>query len=287
MTKSIFADNGPYIMGIVNVTPDSFSDGGKFLSPRSAIDHACRLIDEGADIIDIGGESTRPGAVTISAQEEMDRVLPVIEGLKDCGKLISIDTRNAVTMNAAILAGAGMINDISALDNDKDALAIVAKSGVHICLLHMQGTPQTMQKSPSYNNVVTEVFEYLRKRIEICEAAGIEKSRIIADPGIGFGKGFEHNISLIRCVSEYRKLGVPILVGLSRKRFIEDIAKRCAEDQQMVLKPAQRVPGSLAAALWCVSQGAHIVRVHDVGQTRQALDVWHTLSPLPCGERVG
>jgi len=265
-----FLNGGPYLMGVVNVTPDSFSDGGKFLSAQQAIDHAKRLIDEGADIIDIGGESTRPGAAPVSVQEEMDRVLPVIEALKNGGKLISIDTRNAATMQAALNAGAGMINDVTALSG-AESLKIAAHHKAMICLMHMQGTPQTMQHDPQYNNVVQEVFDYLQQRIETCLAAGIAKDRIIIDPGIGFGKNLSHNLELLRNADTFCELDVPVLLGLSRKRFIADIL------QQDV--PAQdRLPGSLAAALYGLQQGVQILRVHDISATKQALAVFQALA---------
>lgn len=260
----------PILMGILNVTPDSFSDGGRFLDTQKAIGQAHRMIEEGASIIDIGGESTRPGAVPVGAGEEMARVLPVIEGLKGCGTTISIDTRHAVTMRAAVAAGATMINDVSALRHDPNSLQVAAESKARICLMHMQGTPQDMQKNPSYQNVVPEVFDFLRERIAVCEAAGIEKSRLIVDPGIGFGKTFDHNISLIRNIAEFTKLGAPVLLGVSRKSFIEKICPGSAPDQ--------RVAGSVAAALWAWSQGATIFRVHDVAQTAQAFRVMQAVS---------
>lgn len=263
----------PVLMGIVNVTPDSFSDGGRFTDPERAASHARRLVAEGAGIIDIGGESTRPGARPVPATEEIERVVPVIERLRDCGAVISIDTRHAATMKAAVAAGATMVNDVSALSHDPESLPFLAgtgaAAGVKICLMHMKGDPQTMQDRPVYEDVVREVYDFLAARIALCETSGIERNRLVIDPGIGFGKGFEHNIELIRSVSEFRKLGVPILVGASRKSFIGRI---CA-DFLPPSEPAQRVAGSLAAALLCWQQGASIFRVHDVAETRQALAV--------------
>lgn len=259
----------PVLMGIVNVTPDSFSDGGQFTDPDRAAAHALRLIGEGADIIDIGGESTRPGAQAVTPAEEIDRVVPVIERLRGCGAIISIDTRHAATMRAAVAAGAGMVNDVSALCHDPDSLPFVAQAGVKLCLMHMKGEPRTMQERPVYRDVVTEVYDFLVDRVTQCETSGIGRDRLVIDPGIGFGKGLEHNIELIRNVSKLKNIGVPILIGASRKRFISQI---CA-DVVPPAEPAQRVAGSIAAALHCWAQGASIFRVHDVAETRQAFAV--------------
>jgi len=264
-----FFNKGPYIMGIVNVTPDSFSDGGLYDRAQAAIEHGFRLAGEGADIIDIGGESTRPGAAPVSAQAEMDRVLPVIEGLKGCGKLISIDTRNAATMRGALAAGAGMINDVSALRHDPDSLKIAAAARVPVCLMHMQGDPQSMQTAPQYDDAVKDVLDFLNRRIAACEAAGIGRNLIVADPGIGFGKTFAHNMDILRNIAQFRKLDVPVLIGVSRKSVIGKLA---GEDD-----PARRAAGSVAAALWCLRQGAALFRVHDVAQTRQAFAVASSL----------
>lgn len=264
-----YFDKGPYIMGIVNVTPDSFSDGGRFIDPARAIAHARQLIAEGADIIDIGGESTRPGATPVSPQEEMDRVIPVIEGLKDCGKLVSIDTRHAATMRAALAAGAGMVNDVTALAGDPDSLRTVAEAGVPVCLMHMKGTPADMQNNPSYVNPAQEIGTFLQQRIDICKTAGILKKNIIVDPGIGFGKALSHNLDIIRSVSEFGKTGVPVLVGASRKRFIQEIFPGA--------ETHQRLGGSLAVALWCLRQGVTLFRAHDVAQTKQAIAVYRAL----------
>lgn len=254
-------------MGIVNVTPDSFSDGGRYFSPEKAVAHGLRLVEEGADILDIGGESTRPGAVPVTPQEEIDRVMPVIEGLKGCGRRISIDTRHAATMRAALAAGAGMINDVTALTGDPDSLDAARSADVPVCLMHMRGMPGTMQDNPVYEDVVADVFAYLGQRIAACEAAGIEKSRLIVDPGIGFGKTAAHNTNLLGHLRRFHDLGVPLLIGVSRKRFIDALCER-------PILPQDRVPGSLAAALFALTQGAHIFRVHDVAVTRQAFRVW-------------
>lgn len=251
-------------MGVVNVTPDSFSDGGAFFDPAAAVSHGFRLAEEGADILDVGGESTRPGAVPVSAQEEMDRVLPVIEGLKGCGALLSIDTRHAATMREAVRAGAGMINDIHALRGE-GSLAAAAESGVPVCLMHMRGQPGAMQDAPAYDDVVSDIMDFLTQRIESCVAAGIPKSRIVIDPGIGFGKTLLHNVEILKNIKTFKELNVPVLIGVSRKSFIEKICPGVA--------PADRLPGSLAAELWALQQGADILRVHDVAATRQAVAV--------------
>ena len=257
----------PLIMGIVNVTPDSFSDGGKFFDPEKAIQHGFKLLEEGADILDIGGESTRPGAIPVSIDEEIRRVVPVITALAKTNKLVSVDTRHGQVMQAAIEAGAGFLNDIHALQ-EKNSLEIAAQSKAFVCLMHMKGTPQTMQDNPVYENVVDEVFDFLKSRIQACADAGIEKNKIYADVGIGFGKTLEHNLELLRNLDQFHKLGVKILLGTSRKKFIENIAG-----------PSEnRLGGSLATALWGYQKGAHIIRVHDVAETRQVIQVWSVLS---------
>jgi len=261
----------PRIMGIVNVTPDSFSDGGQFESTDAAIQHGLQCIVEGADILDIGGESTRPASVIISPDEEQRRILPVIEGLKNAGALISVDTRNASTMRAAVQAGAGMVNDISALTHDVDSMDVVRGSDCRICLMHMQGTPQTMQTKPQYDDVVTEVYDYLAGRISACEAQGISKDRLMIDVGIGFGKTVGHNIALFQSLSLFHELGVDVLLGASRKRFIEAI---CGES----IPADQRLAGSLAAVARGCQSHAQVVRVHDVFETRQFIDVYCAVS---------
>ncbi len=256
----------PILMGIVNVTPDSFSDGGKFLSTQAAIEHALKLRDEGAKILDIGGESTRPGADVVSPQEEQDRVIPVLEGLKDCGVLLSVDTRNAATMRAAIAAGAGMVNDVSALTHDAQSTAVVAGADVYVCLMHMKGTPETMQSSPVYEDVVGEVRDYLQGRMEVCLATGVVQNRIILDPGIGFGKTLEDNFNILKNMDKFLNLGASVLLGASRKRFIEGICPHTP--------PQDRLGGSLAAVLASYAHGVRIFRVHDVAQTHQALEIF-------------
>lgn len=257
----------PLVMGIVNATPDSFSDGGQHLRRDAAITHAQRLIAEGADIIDIGGESTRPGAQPVSAQEELDRVLPIIEGLRGISVPLSVDTCKPEVMRAAIAAGVQMINDINALQ-DAAALDAVAASGVAVCLMHKQGNPQTMQQQPHYQNVVTEVRDFLRERLATAEAAGIARERIVIDPGFCFGKTLAHNLDLLRHLGNLRELGVPVMAGLSRKSMLGTITGR---------KVGDRVAASVAAALIAVQHGASIVRAHDVRETVDALKIWNAV----------
>ncbi len=257
----------PRIMGIVNVTPDSFSDGGKLGSVQAAVAHALELEAMGADILDIGGESTRPGAALVPVEEELSRVLPVLKALREkTDALISIDTRKAPVMAAAAEAGVDIINDVSALTFDPDALKVAAETRLPVMLMHAQGDPETMNDEPVYQDVVLDVFDFLEKRIFACEAAGIPKSRIIADPGIGFGKHLHHNIAVLASMSLYHGLGVPLLLGASRKKLIGQLCN--------VELATERVPGSIAAALSSISQGVQIVRVHDVSETKQAICVW-------------
>jgi dihydropteroate synthase len=261
----------PRIMGIVNVTPDSFSDGGKWYDPTTAINHALRLADEGADILDIGGESTRPGSDAVPLEQELKRVLPVLEGLRSrTDKLISIDTRKAEVMRQAAAAGADILNDVSALTHDPAALETAAETGLPVMLMHAQGDPKTMNDDPQYSDVVLDVFDFLEQRVKACEAAGIAKAKLIVDPGIGFGKHLPHNIAVLSALSLYHGLGVPVLLGASRKKLIGQL---CNVDD-----PEARVPGSLAAALSAASQGVQLIRVHDVAATRQALSVWEAAS---------
>jgi dihydropteroate synthase len=256
----------PRIAGIINVTPDSFSDGGAFLDPASAIEHGLRLADEGADLLDVGGESTRPGADEVSAKEEIARIVPVIEALaKQTSVPIAIDTSKPEVMRAAVAAGAGLINDVFALRRD-GALDAAAELKVPVCLVHMQGEPRTMQQAPHYDDVVSDVRRFLAERIFACEMSGIDKKRIVVDPGFGFGKTLEHNLALLRALDQFAALGVPLLVGLSRKAMIGTLTGR--------EKHADRAVGSAAAALLAVQKGAAIVRVHDVAATRDALAVW-------------
>ena len=252
----------PLVMGVVNVTPDSFSDGGRHLAPEAAISHARRLIDEGVDLLDVGGESTRPGAAPVSEEEEMQRVLPVVEALREVP--ISVDTRRPKVMQGALAAGASMINDIEAL-TAPGALEAVANSDCAICLMHMQGEPGTMQADPRYGDVVMEVKAFLAGRIAACEAAGMARNRLVADPGFGFGKTPEHNLALLKRLPEFAGLGVPLLAGWSRKSSLGRITGR---------DTGERLAGSLAAALLALLGGARILRVHDVKETRDAVLVF-------------
>ncbi|MEE8217098.1 MAG: dihydropteroate synthase [Acidiferrobacterales bacterium] len=250
------------VMGVLNVTPDSFSDGGLFLARDRAVDHAIRMVAEGAAIIDIGGESTRPGARGVSVQEELDRVIALIEALQQAIAVpISIDTSKPEVMRAAVAAGAGMINDVRAL-RAPEALQTAAQLGVPVCLMHMQGEPRTMQEDPRYDDVVQEVKEFLRLRSQACRDAGIHAANIIVDPGFGFGKTLEHNLELLRNLGELATLGTPVLVGLSRKSMIAKV---------LDLPLERRMIASVALAVVAVQNGANLVRAHDVGATCEAV----------------
>jgi dihydropteroate synthase len=251
-------------MGILNVTPDSFSDGNAFLTVDQAVAHARMLIDEGAHILDIGGESTRPGALPVALEEERRRVLPVLERLADCGVPLSVDTQKPELMREAIAAGASMINDINALTH-AGALETVAATSAAVCMMHKQGDPQTMQSAPRYDDVVSDVRDYLVMRIDAAERAGIGRERLVIDPGFGFGKSFEHNLALLRGLAQIAALDVPVLAGLSRKSMLGKITGR---------EPRERVFASIAAAMIAVEKGARIVRVHDVAAMHDALAVW-------------
>lgn len=259
----------PLLQGIVNVTPDSFSDGGRYGQRDQAITHARELIQAGADIIDIGGESTRPGAQKVSIDEELGRVIPVIEGLSDISVPISIDSRAAEVMDLALKAGASIINDVSALTHDDRALDLVAEADCPVILMHAQNAPDTMQHDPHYDDVVLDVYDYLEGRIAVCLAAGIDRGRLVIDPGIGFGKTVSHNIALMNNLSLFHGLGVPLLLGVSRKSFIGYIV---SEE-----KSGDRLAGSLAFGQAGYDQGVQILRVHDVHDSRQARDIWQSL----------
>lgn len=259
----------PRIMGIVNVTPDSFSDGGDFADPAAAIAHGRALIEAGADILDIGGESTRPGASPVTQAQEIDRVLPVIEGLADAGAPLSIDTRNAATMRAAVAAGAAIVNDVSALSHDPESLATAAELGVPVILMHMRGEPDTMREAAQYDDVAREVFAELQARVAAALAAGIPRARIAVDPGFGFAKTSAHNVAVLKDLTALHGLGCALAIGVSRKSFLAAITRET--------DPKARLGASLAAALAAVARGAHMVRVHDVAQTRQALATWATI----------
>ena len=256
----------PRIMGILNITPDSFSDGGEVFEADNAVRRAHQMIEDGTDILDVGGESTRPGSAPVTVSDEIARVVPVIQKIRDLGVPISIDTRNAETMKAALEAGATIINDVSGLTHDADALTVAAEAQCPVVLMHMIGTPETMQRDPHYDDVVTVVRDHLLALAARCVDVGISPDQIALDPGIGFGKTVDHNASLIAGLGSLANHGHPILVGVSRKAFISKLSK--GEDAQ------HRVPGSLAAALAGVAQGAKILRVHDVAETSQALAVW-------------
>lgn len=257
----------PLVMGIVNVTRDSFSGDGLAADPRRAVAHGLRLVEEGADLLDVGAESSRPGAPPVEAQEEIDRLLPVLEALRDCGVPLSVDTLKPEVMHAVLAAGADMINDIAALQAP-GALEAVARTGAAVCLMHMLGSPRTMQDDPRYDDVVAEVRDFLAVRIAAAEAAGIARDRIVIDPGFGFGKRFEHNIALFRGMERIKSLGLPVLVGVSRKSMLGQITGRPVDN---------RLHASVAAALLAAQGGAQLLRVHDVAATRDALAVWQAL----------
>jgi dihydropteroate synthase len=257
-------------MGVLNITPDSFSDGGVFLSPAHALDHACEMVEQGADIIDVGGESTRPGAEAVSVQQELDRVLPIIESLASRISVpISIDTSKPEVMLAAAEAGAGLINDVCALRVD-GALEAANRTRLPICLMHMQGQPRTMQRDPVYDDVTAEVSGFLGQRVAAAEAAGIDRRRLLVDPGFGFGKTLDHNLRLLRELSDIRQLGFPVVAGLSRKSMI---------GMALELPVQQRTHASVALALIAAAQGANIIRVHDVAETVEALRMYEVVYP--------
>ncbi len=263
----------PLVMGIVNVTPDSFSDGGEHFAVAAAVEHAGRLAADGADIVDIGGESVRPGAAPVEAAEELKRVLPVVEALAAAGTgasapALSIDTRHADVMEAALAAGATMVNDVTALAGDGRSLEVAAGADA-VVLMHMRGQPATMNVDPAYEDAPLDVYDFLEDRVEACVAAGIGRRRLIVDPGMGFGKTQAHNLAILASLTLYHGIGCPILLGISRKGLAGD------EDRER--PPKERLPGSLAAALAALDQGVHILRVHDVAETRQAVAVWDRL----------
>jgi len=256
----------PALMGIVNVTPDSFSDGGQFDNTAAAVKHALQLADDGAAILDIGGESTRPYAAEVSTQEELNRVIPVIEQLaKKTTVPISIDTSSAVVARAAIDAGAEIINDVTGLTNDSEMPDVAARTNVGVCAMHMQGTPQTMQDNPQYDDVVTEIHEYLQSRLDQLIEQGIEQSRICLDPGIGFGKSHQHNLQLLKSCHQFHTLGAPLLVGHSRKGFIAHVL----DDRE-----CERTSGTIGTSIALATQGVQVLRVHDVAEVQRALTMF-------------
>jgi dihydropteroate synthase len=257
--------SSPRVMGVLNVTPDSFSDGGRFVHIDDALRQAGDMVAEGAAIIDIGGESTRPGAAAVPLEQELARVLPVIERLAAAFDVpISIDTSKPEVMRAAVNAGAGMINDVTAL-SAPGAIAAAAESAVPVCLMHMQGEPRTMQQAPQYDDVVADIMRYLSDRVAACEAGGIAHNRLLVDPGFGFGKTKAHNLAVLNGLATFQRLGLPLLVGLSRKSMLGAVTGRTVEE---------RLAASVAAALMAVERGARIVRVHDVAATVDALALW-------------
>jgi dihydropteroate synthase len=264
--RSVTIGARPLVMGIVNVTPDSFSDGGQHFTTDAAVEHALRLVAEGADILDIGGESTRPGSRPVPVEEELSRVIPVVRRLVAQTRVpISVDTTKAAVARPALEAGAAIVNDVTAGRGDPDMIGVVAKFEAGLVLMHMQGTPETMQLNPAYDNVVSEVFEFLQGRVQFCIDAGIRQDRLAIDPGIGFGKTFEHNMVLLRDLGELTRIGRPVVLGVSRKGMLGQITGR---------PRAERVAASLAAACYCASHGAaHVLRVHDVAPTVDAAKV--------------
>jgi len=259
----------PRVMGIVNVTPDSFSDGGRFFDTEAAIAHGLTLLEAGADLLDVGGESTRPGAEEVAADEEMRRVVPVVRALAERGAIVSVDTRHASVMGAAVEAGAAIINDITALSGDPQSVSVAAKSGASVVLMHTNGDPRIMQQDPHYAFAPLDIYDYLAGRLDVCRAAGIPDERLCVDPGIGFGKTVAHNLQIMARLGLFHGLGVPVLLGVSRKAFIGKVSRG---------EPAsERLAGSLAAALQGVEQGTQILRVHDVAETVQAVAVWRSI----------
>jgi dihydropteroate synthase len=258
----------PVVMGILNATPDSFSDGGKFRTPQDAIAQAEHMIANGVDLIDIGGESTRPGAQPVELQEELDRVLPVIEALQDCGVALSIDTYKAETMRQALRAGVDCVNDIWALRQEGAVDAVLESKDCSIVLMHMQRNPQTMQFNPQYHDVIAQVMQFLNERAELLKAKGIEGNRIAIDPGFGFGKSLDHNLSMLKHFHQFSQLGYAVLAGISRKSMLGKITGKDTHE---------RVASSVAAAIMAADRGARIVRVHDVPETVDALKLWEAI----------
>lgn len=253
----------PVVMGVLNVTPDSFSDGGRYVEPRTALERARRMREAGAAIIDIGGESTRPGAEPVSAAEEIERIMPIVQQLVDDGVTVSVDTSKAEVMRYAIDAGVAMINDVQAL-RAEGALETCAASNVAVCLMHMQGEPRSMQSDPQYGDAVSEIYDFLALRVKACLAAGIERGHIVVDPGFGFGKTLTHNLQLLRHLERFTTLGVPVLAGLSRKSLLGPLTGR---------RVGERLAGSIALATLAVTGGASIIRAHDVAETVDAVAV--------------
>jgi dihydropteroate synthase len=277
-TRTLQFGRRPLLMGVINVTPDSFSDGGRFLATESAVEQGKRLADEGADLLDIGGESTRPYADVVAAEEELRRVVPVIERLaREVSVPISIDTSKATVARAALAAGAELINDVTGLEGDPAMIGVALDTGAGVCAMHMQGTPQTMQDDPRYGNVIEEIFEYLKQRRDALLAAGIERERICLDPGIGFGKTHQHNLTLMAHCGRFHELGRPVLVGHSRKGFL---AKVIGD------KEADRDAATAGSALALAGQGVQVIRVHNVRMVREALLAFEACGGIDGQERV-
>jgi dihydropteroate synthase len=264
----------PRIMGILNVTPDSFSDGGDRAEPEVAVRDGLAMLAAGADILDVGGESTRPGSQPVDFEAERARVLPVVAALAKAGAIVSIDTRHAAIMREAVAAGASVINDVTALEGDPESLAAAADCGVPVILMHMQGEPQTMQANPTYDSAALDIYRYLAGRLAACVQAGIDPARVVIDPGIGFGKTLDHNLQLFEQLALFQGLGSAVLLGASRKSFIAKLYPRAG-------MPKQRLAGSLAAALFGLQRGVQILRVHDVAETCQAVAVWQAAGAVP------
>ncbi len=260
----------PQVMGILNVTPDSFSDAGEHLLAEAAVAHGLRMVEEGADIVDVGGESTRPGARSVAEAEELRRVVPVVERLAAAGVFVSIDTRKAGVMRAATAAGARIINDVSALTHEPGSLEAAAASGARVVLMHMRGEPRSMNVAPHYDEAALEVFDWLAARIGACTVVGIPRERIAVDPGLCFGKREPHNLDILKSLALYQGLGRPVLLGVSRKGWAAWLQER--------FRPRERLPASLAAAQWGLERGVQILRVHDIAATRQMIDAWTTLA---------
>lgn len=277
-TKQLGFGRRPVLMGIVNVTPDSFSDGGKFTEPDAAIAHALQLVADGADILDIGGESTRPYAEPVDADEELERVIPVVDAVaRQTETPISVDTSKASVAKAALAAGAEIINDVTGLTGDPEMTAVAVESGAGVCTMHMQGTPQTMQDAPSYDDVVEDILEYLKQRRDALLAAGIDANRICLDPGIGFGKTHQHNLTLMAGVGRFHELACPLLVGHSRKGFL---AKLLGDKQ------ADRTAATVGGAMTLAAQGVQVIRVHDVRTVREALLAFEATGGIDGSESV-
>ena len=268
----------PQVMGIINATPDSFSDGGAYADARAAAEAGASMAGAGAAIIDVGGESTRPGAKPVWEGDEVERILPIVQQLTAGGTAVSIDTRKATVIEAALGAGAGLVNDVSALTHDERAAEVVAAAGVPVVLMHHQGDPQSMQDNPRYGDVLVEVYRWLEQRIAAVEATGIARANILVDPGLGFGKTVAHNLELLNGLALFHGLGCPVVIGASRKRMIGALSNEAPADQ--------RLAGSLALALKAAEQGAQVIRVHDVPETVQAIKVWRGLRDQALTPRI-